>query len=143
MTFMEIINPVKQEFDQIFASESEKKEPVVPIIEFDDTSVSYPKVDILENKDEFILRAEVPGFQKEELDVVFHNGLLTLKAQRTPREEPNEKMLYKERFTGNFIRKFQLSKEIQKDALRAAYRDGVLEIHLPKKPIQEKEIKIQ
>ncbi|NOY78442.1 MAG: Hsp20/alpha crystallin family protein [Calditrichaeota bacterium] len=142
MTVLGILNPDVDELKDIFSLNVKDEEPILPLVEFNDTTTAYPKVDILENKTEFILRAEVPGFKKEELDVVFDDGVLTLMARRTA-EETGGQVLYKERFTGNFVRQFQFSKNIRKDAIRASYRDGVLEIHLPKKPIVEKEIKIK
>jgi len=142
MTLMGILNPDVDELEYLFSPSVENEEPILPLVEFNDTTNAYPKVDILENEKEFILRAEVPGFKKEEMDVVFDDGVLTIIARRTP-DETKERVLYKERFTGNFVRQFQFSKNIQKDAIRALYRDGILEIHLPKKPIVEKEIKIK
>ncbi len=142
MMLMNILNPGIDELEYLFSPNLENEEPVFPLVEFDDTNNAYPKVDVLENEKEFVLQAEVPGFKKEEMDVVFDDGVLTVTARRMP-EKSEEKILYKERFTGNFIRKFQLSKNIQKEAIRASYRNGILEIHLPKKPAIEKEIKIK
>lgn len=142
MTEMDILKPEIDEFEYLFSANLENEEPIFPLVEFDDINNAYPKVDVLENEEEFILRAEVPGFKKEEMDIVFNDGILTIMAKRIP-EKSEEKILYKERFTGNFIRKFQLSKNIQEDAIRASYRNGILEIHLPKKSSIGKEIKIK
>ncbi len=142
MTVMETLNPKINELGDLFLADLANEEPIFPLVEFDDTYYAYPKVDIVENEKEFILRAETPGFKKEELDVVFHDGILIITARKAP-EKSEEKILYKERFAGNFVRKFQFTKDIQRDAIRASYRDGILEIHLPKKAIIEKEIKIK
>ena len=142
MMLMDVLNPEVDQLEYLFAPNLKNEEPILPLVEFDDTSSVYPKVDILESDREFILRAEVPGYRKEEMDIVFDGGILIITARRIP-EKSEEKILYKERFTGNFVRKFQLSRNIQKDAIRASYRDGILEIHLPKQSAVEKEIKIK
>jgi HSP20 family protein len=134
--------PVVNKWERLFSSDLENNPPVVPLVELDDAAFLFPKVDIVETKDHFVLKAELPGFDKKDLDVVFDKGILTIQAERKP--ESGQKFHYRERPMGTFTRKFQLSRNIHKEGIRAIYRNGILSVYLPKvaKP-EEKEIKIR
>ncbi len=142
MTVFQYTAPVAEELNRLLLSDVGKNEPIVPLVELDDAAFAFPKVDILETKDHFVLRAELPGFNKKDLDVTLEKGILTIKAERKP--EKGQKFHYRERPMGTFVRRFQLSRKIQKEGMRAVYRDGVLSIYLPKeKEPEAKEIKIR
>lgn len=143
MTVFQYMAPVMNELDELLMSDFERNEPIVPLVEMDDSALSFPKVDILETKDHFILKAELPGFDKKDLDVIYEDGILTILAERKPDAEESQKFYYRERPMGNFERKFQLSRKIQKEGIRAVYREGVLSIYLPKVNSElAKEVKI-
>ncbi len=140
MTVIQYKTPATDELVQWVQSDLEDHEPIVPLVEMDEELFLFPKVDILENKEHFVLRAELPGFDKKDLDVVVENNVLTLKAERRP--ESGQKFHYRERPMGSFTRRFQLSNRIGTKGIRAVYRDGILSVYLPKMN-QQKEIKIQ
>ncbi len=140
MTVIQYKTPATDELVQWVQSDLEDREPIVPLVEMDEELFLFPKVDILENKEHFVLRAELPGFDKKDLDVVVENNVLTLKAERRP--ESGQKFHYRERPMGSFTRRFQLSNRIGTKGIRAVYRDGILSVYLPKMN-QQKEIKIQ
>jgi len=92
-----------------------------------------PKIDISENENEFLVRAEVPGIDKKDIDITLSEGLLTIKGEKKfENEEKNENFHRRESSYGSFTRSFQLSSEIENDGIEANYRDGVLKITLPK-----------
>ena len=95
--------------------------------------VWYPPVDILESKDFYLIRAELPGMKKEDFNLELENGILTLSAERKF-EEPKDGTEYHtvERVTGKFSRSFHLPQAIKHDGIKATYRDGILEVHVPK-----------
>jgi len=103
---------------------------------------TYPKVDISETRSHYILRAEVPGFRKEDLKIIYEDGILTLQGERKSAEAGRS--LYSERYGDSFIRHFELPEGIRVRDIRANYRNGVLEIRIPKaRKLMEKEIRIQ
>ena len=92
-----------------------------------------PPVDILESKDSYLIRAEIPGMKKEDFSLELKEGTLTLSGERKF-EEPAEGVAYhrNERLTGKFARSFYLPQTVQSEGIKATYRDGVLEVHVPK-----------
>jgi HSP20 family protein len=97
------------------------------------SAVWYPPVDVLESKDSYILRAELPGMKKEDFNLEVKDGRLTLTGERKFEHQADGVEYHSaERVTGKFVRSFQLPREVKHDAIEATYRDGVLEIRVPK-----------
>jgi HSP20 family protein len=96
-------------------------------------SIWYPPVDILESKDSYLIRAELPGMKKEDVHVEVQQGSLYLSGERKF-DEPAEGVEYQrtERVAGKFSRSFSLPQTIKQDGIKASYRDGILEIYVPK-----------
>lgn len=93
-----------------------------------------PPVDVVEEKDAIVVSAELPGMKKEDIDIQFENGVLTLRGQRTITNESNEKTFHRvERVYGNFVRSFTLPRSVDAEKINATYQDGVLEIRVPKR----------
>ena len=97
------------------------------------SGVWYPPVDILESKDFYLIRAELPGIKKEDFNLELKDGTLTLSAERKF-EEPEDGVEYHrvERVAGKFSRSFYLPQTVKHDGIKASYRDGILEVHVPK-----------
>ena len=95
--------------------------------------VWYPPVDILESKDSYLVRAELPGMKKEDFNLEVKDGTLTLSGERKS-EAPGNGVEYRsvERVTGKFVRSFSLPQTVKHEGIQATYRDGVLEIRVPK-----------
>ena len=93
----------------------------------------YPAVDILESKDAYVLRAELPGMNKEDFNLELKEGTLTLTGERKF-TKPAEGVQYRkvERVNGKFVRSFTLPETVKHDGIQATYKDGILEIHIPK-----------
>ncbi len=92
-----------------------------------------PPMDILEAKESYIIRAELPGMKKEDISVELKDGILTLAGERKA-EQLAEGVSYRavERVNGKFLRSVILPKTVNQEGIRASYTDGVLEIQVPK-----------
>ncbi len=97
------------------------------------TSKWYPAVDILENKVSYLIRAELPGMKKEDINVEVKDGTLVLSGE-TKTEKPAEGVEYRlvERAGAKFSRSFSLPESAKQDGIEATYKDGILEIRVPK-----------
>jgi HSP20 family protein len=92
-----------------------------------------PPVDIFEKQDQLIIRAEVPGVQRSDLDVRIENGVLTLHGERKQETDVAEGNAHvTERSYGSFTRSFSLPTTVDAGRIAASYKDGVLEVTVPK-----------
>lgn len=92
-----------------------------------------PTADISEADDEYLIRAALPAVKKEDVEVTYKDGMLTLKGERRQKEQQKgEKFHRVETYYGNFERSFALPDVIDADAIKAEYKDGMLTIHVPK-----------
>jgi HSP20 family protein len=93
-----------------------------------------PAMDIRERENEYIVRADLPGVNKEDIDITLENGVLTIAAERKGAKEEKEdgRILRRERCHGRYVRSLRLGTQVQADRLKAGYKDGVLELVLPK-----------
>jgi HSP20 family protein len=100
-------------------------------------SVAYiPAVDVQEEKDRFVVKADLPGVKPDEIDVTAEKGVLTLRGERkSEKKEHSEGYERLERVTGSFVRRFALPENVQADAIKAKFTHGVLEISIPKQPV--------
>ncbi len=97
------------------------------------TKTFEPEVDVVEGKDSFLVKADLPGIKKEELDIKVEGKFLTIKAERKEEKETKEKNYYSsERFCGTFTRMIELPADVKADQVKATYKDGVLDMTLPK-----------
>ncbi|TMA10043.1 MAG: Hsp20/alpha crystallin family protein [Deltaproteobacteria bacterium] len=95
--------------------------------------VWYPPVDIIESKDSYLIRAEVPGMKKEDFNLELKDGVLTLSGERKVEETTNEVEYHRsERLAGRFFRSFYLPQAVQHEGIKATYRDGILDVYVPK-----------
>ena len=104
-----------------------------------------PLVDIQETPEEFVVHADLPGVSQKDVKVSLVGDTLTIRGER--REEKSEKsgtVLRVERNSGTFERSFTLGTAVRSDGVKATYRDGVLEIRVPKaEEARLREIEIQ
>ena len=108
------------------------------------TTTWNPLVDIFENDNEVVIKAELPGMNPKDIDVKLENNVLTLKGERRFEKETKEENYHRvEREFGTFSRSFALPTAVNADKVSAEYKDGVLKIVLAKKEeIKPKPIKI-
>jgi HSP20 family protein len=93
----------------------------------------HPAVDVLESKDAYLIRAELPGMKKEDIKVEVKDGTLVLSGERKS-DKPAEGVEYRhvERVAAQFWRSFSLPETAKQDGIDATYKDGILEIRVPK-----------
>ena len=103
-----------------------------------------PAVDIVESDDEIVLKADLPGLDPADVDIQVQNGTLTLKGERKFTSDVKEDDYRRvERVYGSFLRSFSLPQTVDPDKVEADYRNGVLEVRLPKRPeAKPKQIKV-
>ena len=93
----------------------------------------YPPVNLYEDEEEYLLTAELPGINIEDLELTISSGILTMKGSRKfPEEVPEHSFRRQERFQGEWQRSFSIPDRVNEDALSADFNDGILKIHLPK-----------
>jgi HSP20 family protein len=104
-----------------------------------------PAVDIFQNKQEIVLKAELPGLDRENIDLRVENKTLTLRGERKQQNEIKEEQYHRiERSYGSFSRSFTLPETIDTEKLRAEYKDGVLTVTMPiKEEAKPKQIQVQ
>ena len=93
-----------------------------------------PAVDIKEEPNQFVIRADLPGVDLKDIEVTLENGVLTLKGQRaSEKKEETEQYRRVERVRGTFLRRFSLPDVADADKVSAKCKDGVLEVMVPKR----------
>jgi HSP20 family protein len=101
-----------------------------------------PAMDLVESRDHFVLRADLPGMSEDDVNIEFEDGTLTVSGERkAEHEESNEGFHRVERSFGTFSRSLTLPQGIDPEAVTASFDRGVLEIRIPK-PEQRKPRKI-
>ncbi len=96
-------------------------------------STWMPAVDIYETPDQVVMKAELPGLTREDIEINVRDNTLSLRGQRKfEKDVKEENYLRIERAYGSFQRSFTLPVTIQQDKIKAVFRDGVLELTLPK-----------
>lgn len=104
-----------------------------------------PRVNVEELEDRFEITAELPGMNKDEINIEVQDGVLTLKGERKYEKEEKEAGYHIcERSYGTFQRAFTLPENVKADDIEAEYKDGILRLGLPKaEPQKPKEIKVE
>ncbi|MDD2272198.1 MAG: Hsp20/alpha crystallin family protein [Desulfuromonadaceae bacterium] len=104
--------------------------PRLKLPEFADVSAS---VDMFEEGDDLVIKADIPGMKKDEISIDFADNVVTISGEKKTEERTERKDYYcVERSFGSFNRKLQLPVDIKIDKTRATFKDGVLEIRMPK-----------
>jgi len=92
-----------------------------------------PLVDIIEDENEWVVKADLPEVKKEDVKVTVENGVLTITGERKFEKEEKDKKYHRiERSYGNFLRSFTLPDLADGSKVTAEFKDGVLKVHLPK-----------
>lgn len=105
-------------------------ERLLPSLE---TRMPWPTLDVYEDKGDVVVKSDIPGMTKEDIEVNLTGTTLTISGEKKKSEEVKEKDYYRsERSHGMFRRSVDLPAEVQTDKVTATFKDGVLEIRLPK-----------
>mgnify|MGYP003574131752 FL=1 len=98
--------------------------------EFD---MRMPRIDVLDRENEILVRAELPGVDKKDLDVSLTGQTLVIKGETSHREEEQKDEYYRTEITeGKFGRTIRLPDEVDGKHVKADFKDGMLEVHLPR-----------
>jgi HSP20 family protein len=101
-----------------------------------------PHMDVSESEGEFRIAAELPGVEQDDIEVTLEDGTLTIKGERKDdRKEKDAGFRRVETLRGSFRRSIRLPEEVDQEAVKARYRNGVLELSLPKLPEAKPEVR--
>ena len=97
----------------------------------------FPKVDVTENKDNYTIDAELPGYSEKDVDVKVDGDLLTISSvtkEEKEKKDSEKEYIIRERHERSFSRSFTIPKDIDREKIKALYKNGVLTLELPKSP---------
>jgi HSP20 family protein len=121
------LDTLRNEINRLFES---------PFAEFGGSEVFNtwaPAVDLYEDRDNLVVTMELPGVKKEDIDISLHENNLTLSGERKEEKKYGENETQRaERFYGRFQRTVSLPKPVEAAQVKAAYKDGILTVTLPK-----------
>jgi HSP20 family protein len=92
---------------------------------------SWPTIDVMENDKEICVKADLPGLDEKEVEVLLDEGVLTIRGEKKPEVDDSERQL-SERFHGRFERWIAVGADIDEDKVEASFKNGVLTVRLPK-----------
>ncbi len=135
--FQEMLN-LRRTVDRLFDN-------VTPDHEWSQPTMWGLAVDMVENKDDFILKASVPGINPDDLDISYSDDTLTIKGEIKEENQVKEDQYHlRERRFGAFMRSITLPTKIKGDAIEASYQNGVVTLRLPKaEEVKPKRISIK
>jgi len=124
-------NELRQAFDRFFRNDLDQNPA-------DDSAMAtsqwVPRVDIKEDKDRFVLYADLPGIDPDDIEVSMDKGILTIKGERSSEStQDTDRFSRIERSYGSFHRRFALPDSADPEGIQARGRNGVLEIVIPKR----------
>ena len=97
-------------------------------------TAKMPAIDVSENEGAYLVKAELPGVAREDLDVTIKDGVLAINAERKKekKDDKDGRVIREERYYGKFVRSLRLGSDIDESGIEAHYEDGVLNLSLPK-----------
>lgn len=104
-----------------------------------------PVIDISENNGNIEVKAEIPGMKKDDIKISVRDNMLSITGERKQENETKDKKFHRiERFYGKFSRNIRLPADVDADKVKATYKDGILNITLPKpESMKKKEIEVE
>jgi HSP20 family protein len=124
MTLLMRPEPLTADFDRLFSSLFDRSTAVQRWV---------PAMDLVENDDHFLLRADLPGLTEGDVNIELHDGSLTIAGERKAEHTQQERGFYRlERQFGSFSRTLTLPEGIDGEAIKASFTNGVLEVRIPK-----------
>ena len=125
-----LMNRWQRELDQVFNGALGGSEPVIA-----NNAAWMPSVDVREENERFVVRADLPGLAAKDIEVSAEDGVLTIRGDRPANEDVGTIGVERiERVSGAFLRRFALPESAQAEVIKANYANGVLEIVIPKAP---------
>jgi HSP20 family protein len=104
-----------------------------------------PRIDFIEEENQYVVKASIPGVKPEDVEVTLHHNILTIRGEvNESKEVKEEKYHMRERRYGSFVRSVALPTEVRTDEIEAKHVDGVLTVRLPKSAVEPpKKITVQ
>jgi HSP20 family protein len=132
---------MRKEMDHLWNSFFEER----PRLKAEEVREWFPSLDVVETKDNIVVKAEIPGMDPKEIDISLSNEILTIKGEKKQEKEEKEENYHLiERTHGKFVRSVRLPGEVKSEKINASYKNGVLNITLPKsEEAKQKEVKIK
>lgn len=128
-----VVDRLHRQIDQILSDGHR-----APAAAADNKGAWIPAVDVHEEQDKFVVRADLPGIDSKDINITTEHGVLTLSGERKSEQRTEQKGYVRyERADGAFQRRFTLPDNVQTDQIRARHVNGVLEVTIPKVPVQE------
>lgn len=99
-----------------------------------DTSVRLPAIDISETDSAYLVKTDLPGMRKQDLDITIDDGVLTINAEHAEEtnEKKNDRLIRQERSYGKFSRSLRIGTDVDDKKVTAKYQEGILSLTLPK-----------
>jgi HSP20 family protein len=128
-----VVDRLHRQIDQIFGDSF-----AAPAATGESSVAWIPTVDIHEEPDKFVVRADLPGVEPKDISITAENRVLTLRGERRFERSATQKGFERlERVEGSFLRRFTLPNNVQDDQIKARHVNGVLEVTIPKVPAPE------
>lgn len=139
-----VVNRLHQTLDQVFNNQFSNDALSSPEASSSPSVSWVPRVDIHEEKDRFVVLADVPGVDPKDIDITAENGVLTVRGERRSEKRETENGYERvERVSGAFLRRFTLPEGANTESIKAKQTNGVLEVTIPKTPaVQPRRISI-
>lgn len=104
-----------------------------------------PSTDMSEDENEYVIKMDIPGMTKDDIEVNFEDNRIVIRGERSEEEKEEKKdYIRKERYSGSFYRSFTIPKTVDEDQIKAKFEEGVLKINLPKAEVSKpKEVKVE
>lgn len=139
-----VVNRLHQTLDHVFNNHFSNEALSSPEASSSPSVAWVPRVDIHEEKDRFVVLADVPGVEPKDIDITAENGVLTVRGERRAEKRETENGYERvERVSGAFLRRFTLPEGANTESIKAKQTNGVLEVTIPKTPaVQPRRISI-
>lgn len=143
-TLLSPFEEMERLFDEVFRRPFSLFGSLMPRVKAEEGIIS-PAVDIYEEGDDLVVKAELPGIDKENIEVKVTDDYITISGEKKKEEKVEKKDYYRyERSYGSFSRTFRLPVDVQTDKAKAKFDKGILEIRIPKtEEAKTKERKLQ
>ncbi|KAJ3318929.1 Heat shock 70 kDa protein 1A [Boothiomyces sp. JEL0866] len=132
---MSLISKIFPEFQRV-AQSSLKRFPHNDLLFYSPhfADYSYPSIDFKETSKNYIVKADLPGFKKDQINISVKGNMLNLSGEKTSEREDNDTYHVRERLDQKFYKSISLPYSVPRDQITATLNDGVLELVLPKQP---------
>lgn len=134
-----------QEMEQMFEDFFQRRffaPSWMPRFKFPEVPDVSASVDMFEEGNDLVIKAEIPGMKKEEISIGFTGDTITISGEKKSEERTERKDYHRvERSFGSFSRRLRLPVEIQVDKSQASFKDGVLEIRMPKSETEKQKVR--